>query len=242
MNERDALALEGASPRDRLILEHVPLLRHIAGRMSLDLPSGVDREDLEAVGMLGLVAAADSWEPERGLQFSTYAYPRIRGAILDELRRQDFLPRGRREKVRELDRAFAALEQATGVPPTPEELAAHLGIPIDQIDETLLAARMSTQASLDDGPSDELQRMVRDPRCDDPVDSASWTEMKALLVRAIDELPDAEKTVITLYYGEELLLKEIGEVLSVTESRVSQIHSRALYRLNCGLSAAIGSS
>jgi RNA polymerase sigma factor for flagellar operon FliA len=222
----------GEPDRERLILEHIPLLQHIVGRMSFDVPGRVQRDDLFGWGMRGLIEAADSYEPARGLQFSTHAFPRIRGAILDELRRLDFLPRGRRDRLREVERAVAELEQERGTPPSPEEIAQRLGTTIDEIDEVLHSARVACWASLDGGPTEEFGALLSDPRSEDPVGSAEWTEMKQLLVRAIGALPEPEKTVITLYYGEELLLKEIGEVLEVTESRVSQIHSRALYRLN----------
>lgn len=218
--------------RDRLILEHLPLLQHIVGRMSLDVPGRVQRDDLFGWGMRGLIEAADSFEAARGLQFSTYAFPRIRGAILDELRRMDFLPRGRRERLREVERVVRQLEQEQGAPPAPEEIARHLDTSIEEIDEVLHSARVACWASLDGGPSEEFGALLSDPRSEDPVGSAEWNEMKVLLIRAIDALLEPDKTVITLYYGEELLLKEIGEVLGVTESRVSQIHSRALYRLN----------
>ena len=132
--------------RDQLILDHVPLLKHLVGRMSFDLPSSIDRDDLFGFGMVGLIQAADSWEPARGLQFSTYAYAKIRGAILDELRRLDFLPRGRREKVRELDRVVAELEQRDGVVPAPEQIAEHMGVPLAEIDEILLAAKSAGHA------------------------------------------------------------------------------------------------
>jgi RNA polymerase sigma factor FliA len=218
--------------RDKLILDHIPLLQHIVGRMSLDVPGRVLRDDLFGWGMRGLIEAADGFDFARGLAFSTFAYPRIRGAILDEMRRMDFLPRGRRDRLREVERAVAELEQLHGAPPTPEEIALALGTTIDEVDEVLHSARVASWASLDGGPSQELGALLTDPKSDDPVGSAEWNEMKAMLVHAIGTLPDTEKTVITLYYGEELLLKEIGEVLGVTESRVSQIHSRALYRLN----------
>ncbi len=227
--------------RDRLVLEHVPLLRHIVGRMSFDLPSRVDRDDMHGYGMLGLIAAADSWDPSRGLAFSTYAYTRIRGAILDELRRADFLPRGRRERVRELEGIVARLEQKSGLPPAPEEIARELGCTVEEVDEIFLTAMSAVQTSLDDGPSDHFAALLSDPRSSDPVGSVEWEEMKVVLVESISELPEQEKTVITLYYGEELLLKEIASVLGVTESRVSQIHSRALYRLNRSITARIGS-
>ena len=233
----DVVTSGDATDRDQLILDHMPLLHHIVGRMSWDSPGRVEREDLFGFGMLGLIGAADSWEPERGLRFSTYAYPRIRGAILDELRRMDFLPRGRRERVRALDRAVSELEQAHGVPPAPSEIAAHLGIDEAEVDEVLHSARLSGTVSLDDGPSDDLASLLSDPSSDDPEGTAEWSEMKALLVQAIAELPEQEKTVVTLYYGEELLLRDIGEVMGVSESRISQIHSRALYLLNRGLKA-----
>lgn len=218
--------------RDELILGHVPLLKHIVGRMCFDMPGGMDRDDLFGHGMVGLVAAADSWEASRGLKFSTYAYTKIRGAILDELRRTDFLPRGRRERVRDLEGAMQRLEQRNGVPPTPEELAAELDVPFEEIDQILLTAASATQSSLDDGPSEQLGALLSNPKSDDPVDSAEWGELRALLAEAIQNLPDQEQTVITLYYAEDLLLRDIAEILGVTESRVSQIHSRAIYRLN----------
>ena len=154
------------------------------------------------------------------------------GQLLDEMRRHDFLPRGRRERVRELDRVVAEHQGQSGIPPIPEEIAAALGVSIEEVDEILLAARSAGHASLDGGPSAELIDMLDDPSSGDPVGSAEWLETKALLAEAIRSLPEPEQTVITLYYAKELLLKEIGEVLGVTESRVSQIHSRALYRLN----------
>lgn len=227
------------SERDALVLAHMPLLRHIVGRMAFDLPGGVDRDDLLGFGMLGLIGAADSWDPARGFAFSTFAYPRIRGAILDELRRMDFLPRGRREKVRELERVVSAGRQRDGVPPSPEEIAEAMGVAVEEVDEILLAARSACESSIDAGGED-LGALLGDPRALDPVGSAEWNELRELLTEAIAELPEQDRTVITLYYAEELLLREISEVLGVTESRVSQIHTRALYRLNRRLGARIG--
>lgn len=228
MSETDGGSL---ARRDSLIIEHLPLLRHVVGRMSV--PSSLLREDLEGYAMIGLIAAADSFDESRGLKFSTYAFPKIRGAVLDEMRRMDFLPRGRRERLRSLERAVAELEQTNGVAPTPEELADKLGVGLDEVDEILHSARSVVESSLDvETASGSLASLVADPKSDDPVGSAQWNEMKSLLVGAIHALPDPDRTVITLYYGESLLLRDIGEVLGVTESRVSQIHSRALYRLN----------
>lgn len=230
------------SERDRLILEHIPLLKHIAGRMTLDVPGGIERDDLYGFGMLGLIAAADSWDASRGLKFSTYAYPRIRGAILDEIRRSDFLPRGRREKVRALEATLAQIEQEKGGPPTPEELSQAMGVPIEELDEIMVSAVTAVETKLEDGPGDTLAALLSDPEAPDPVDSAEWNEMKDLLVDLIHELPEQEKAVITLYYGEDLLLREIATVMDVTESRVSQIHSRALFRLNGALTQRSGNT
>ena len=236
MASSGAYSAGGHVDRDQLILDHVPLLRHIAGRMSLDIPGSVDREDLVGYGMVGLIGAADAWDASRGLKFSTFAYTKIRGAILDELRRMDFLPRGRREKVREMDRAVHELEQELGERPTPEQVAESLGLSIDDVSEIMLSARSAHETSIDDGPSEELAMMLADPVSADPAGSAEWQELKALLVRAICDLPEQDQTVINLYYAEGLLLREISEVLDVTESRVSQIHSRAIFRLNRALS------
>ena len=233
------LGLDGASERDVMILDHIPLLRHIVGRMAFD-SGGLDRDDLYGFGMLGLIAAADSWDASRGLKFSTYAYTKVRGAILDELRRMDFLPRGRREKVRELDKVVRELEHKNGHAPSPEELAEAMGISADEVDDILMQAKCCSEASLDEDEGGQLASMLTDPKCDSPSGSAEWAETRAKLAEVILELPDQEQTVITLYYGEELLLKEISDVLGVTESRVSQIHSRALYRLNQKLSEVIG--
>lgn len=230
----------GGHDREQLILDHLPLLHHIVGRLCFDVPGRIERDDLLGWGMIGLIAAADSWDASRGLQFSTYAFPKIRGAILDELRRLDFLPRGRREKLRDLERAVAELEQKNGTPPTPEEIASRLATTLDEVDEIMHSARVAGCVSLEDGPSEELVQLLSDPRSADPVGSAEWREMKLLLIKAISRLPEQEKTVITMYYGEELLLREIGEILGVTESRVSQIHSRALYRLNRELASVGG--
>jgi len=234
--ERGELAL---SVRDRLILDHLPLLHFIVGRLAIEMPSSIQRDDLLSFGMVGLISAADAWDESRGLRFSTFAFPRIRGAILDELRRMDFLPRGRRDRVKALDRALSELEQQNGCTPTPEELATALGQPLEEIDEILQHARVAGMVSLDEVASEELGSLVSDPHSVDPVGTVAWDETKELLVVAIGELPEQERTVITLYYGEELLLREIAEVLEVTESRVSQIHTRALFRLNRAMRAAL---
>ncbi len=230
----DSYAPEGSltPERDQLILNHIPLLKHIAGRMNFDSNGSIDGDDLYGFGMLGLIAAADAWDAKRGLKFSTFAYPRIRGAILDELRRNDLLSRGRREKVRLLSSAVARLEQQKGVPPLPEQLAEELEMTLEEVDAIMVSAGQAAETTLTGEDGNLLESMLSDPKAEDPVESAEWKETKVHLVKVIEELPEQEKTVIALYYADGLLLREIAEVMSVTESRISQIHSRALYRLN----------
>lgn len=225
--------------REQLVLDHVPLLRHVVGRMTV--PSGFDRDDMLGWGMVGLLSAADSWDESRGLKFSTYAFPRIRGAILDEMRRADLLPRGRRESLRDIERSTAELEQELGTPPTIEQIAERAAVSVDDVESALADARAVIESSLDqDSSSGPLGALLSDPRTEDPVGTVAWEEMKGLLAATIQELPEPERTVILLYYGEEMLLKDIGDVLGVTESRVSQIHSKAIYRLNRELALAHG--
>lgn len=233
------MSVDGANAREQLVLDHVPLLRHIVGRMSV--PSGFDRDDLLGWGMVGLLSAADAWDESRGLKFSTFAFPRIRGAILDEMRRADLLPRGRRESLREIERSTAQLEQEFGTPPTLEQIAERASVSVEEVEAALADARVVVESSLDqESASGPLGALLCDPRTEDPVGTAAWEEMKGLLTTTIQELPEPERTVILLYYGEEMLLRDIGDVLGVTESRVSQIHSKAIYRLNRELALAHG--
>lgn len=225
--------------REALVLSHVPLLRHVVGRMSV--PTGFDRDDLLGWGMVGLLSAADTWDESRGLKFSTFAFPRIRGAILDEMRRADLLPRGRRETLREIERATAQLEQELGAPPAIEQIAERAAVSVEEVEFALADARAVIESSLDqDSASGPLGALLSDPRTEDPVGTVAWEETKSLLSATIQELPEPERTVILLYYGEEMLLRDIGDVLGVTESRVSQIHSKAIYRLNRELALAHG--
>jgi RNA polymerase sigma factor FliA len=234
------LSLLAPEVRDQLIVDHMGLLHHIVGQLYVDIPGGSDREDLEGYAMIGLIGAADSFDPGRGLKFSTFAFPRIRGAVLDELRRMDFLPRGRRDRVKDLDRFVQKFEQENLRPPSPEEIAKGMEIDEVDVDTILQSARAALRTSLDDGPSETLGSLVEDPRCESPESSAEWDEMRLLLTKAIQSLPEREQSVITLYYAEDLLLKEIADILEVTESRVSQIHSRALYRLNTYMEGKVG--
>jgi len=221
--------------RDRLAEEYLPLVRHVVARIAMNLPAHVDSDELFQVGSIGLVNASRSFDEKRGVAFKTYAFALIRGAILDELRRLDVVPRSTREKIRAMDSAAAKLAQQLDRPPAPAEVAAALGTSETNVFELIRAARTVAMLSLDDGTSSPEALLVRDilpcPHSIDPSDAASQAELIEAVAARIGALPEAERRVITMYYREGLLLREIGEVLGVTESRVSQIHSRALARL-----------
>jgi RNA polymerase sigma factor for flagellar operon FliA len=221
--------------RDRLAEEYLPLVRHVVSRIAMNLPAHVDTDELFQVGSVGLVNASRSFDENRGVAFKTYAFALIRGAILDELRRLDIVPRSTREKIRAMDTAAARLSHQLGRPPAPAELAVALGTAESNVFDLIRAARTVAMLSLDDGTSSPDALLVRDilpcPNTVDPSDAAAQAELIDAVAVRIGALPESERRVITMYYREGLLLREIGEVLGVTESRVSQIHSRALARL-----------
>lgn len=225
--------------RNALVEEYLPLVGHVLGRLTIHLPQTLDREDLFEVGVLGLMHASRTFDPTRGAIFKTHAYVAIRGAILDEIRKHDPVPRSRRDRVKEIAEAEHRLAVRLHRAPTPEEIAAETGLAVEQVEESLVNAHGAGTLSLDeasskggDAPESRLIQMLATPKGDDPADRAAMDELKGRLADAILELPERERRVIVLYYAEELRLKEIGALLGVTESRVSQIHARALHALN----------
>ncbi|HUZ14663.1 MAG TPA: RNA polymerase sigma factor WhiG [Gaiellaceae bacterium] len=232
--------------RDRLILTYAPLVKYVAGRLGSGLPAHVDEGDLVSYGLLGLMGAIERFDPTREIKFETYAMARIKGQIIDELRAMDWVPRSVRARARDIERAIAELEKKLERAPTDEEIAAKLGISTDELEESLGDIARSSIAALDelwtvsgsDGDQVALIDTIEDERAPDPQSSLSVTEQKETLAEAIALLPEREKLVVTLYYYEELTLREIGEVLSVTESRVSQLHTKAVLRLKAHLASA----
>ena len=218
-----------------MVEEYLPLVRHVVSRIAVNLPSHVDTDELFQVGSVGLVNASRHFDTNRGVAFKTYAFALIRGAVLDELRRLDVVPRSTREKIRAMEAATARLCQELGRKPAAVEIATVLGTEERQVVGLIRAARTVAMLSLDDGTSSRDSLLVRDilacPATVDPCDAAAKAEMIDVVAGGIRALPDTERRVITMYYREGLLLREIGAVLGVTESRVSQIHSRALARL-----------
>jgi RNA polymerase sigma factor for flagellar operon FliA len=224
--------------RQKLLKQYLPLVRNVASRMAMGFPRSVELSDLINTGVIGLTEAFANFDPERGVKFETYAVPRIRGAILDELRALDWVPRSTRAKSREIERAFSSLEHELGRPPENRELAKKLNISVDELHCALDDVTGTNILSLDEVIyREDDNRQV--PRIETVIDRTTSSvlgdiekgELRSFLVVAMDRLTDQEKLVIALYYYEELTLKEIGEVMSISESRVSQIHTRAVVKL-----------
>jgi RNA polymerase sigma factor for flagellar operon FliA len=232
--------------RDRLILNYSPLVKYVAGRLGSGLPAHVDEGDLVSYGLLGLIGAIERYDPERDVKFETYAIARIKGAIIDELRAMDWVPRSVRSRAREIERAIAELEKKLHRAPTDEEIAKKVGITEQELEDSLTEISRSSIAALDElwtvsssgGDQIALIDTIEDSEAPDPQSSLSATETREAIGEAIARLPEREKLVVTLYYYEELTLREIGEVLGVTESRVSQLHTKAILRLKARLSGS----
>ncbi len=228
--------------RQRLILTYAPLVKYVAGRLGSGLPAHVDDEDLVSYGLLGLIGAIERYEPDRDIKFETYAISRIKGAIIDELRAMDWVPRSVRSRARDIERAIGELEARLGRAPTDEEISRKLGISEDELDESLAEISRTSIAALDElwtvssgGDQVALIDTIEDAHGPSPESALAQTELKEMVAESIARLPEREKLVVTLYYYEELTLREIGEVLGVTESRVSQLHTKAILRLKARL-------
>ena len=214
-------------------------MKYVAGRLGSGLPAHVDEEDLVSYGLLGLIGAIERFDPDRDVKFETYAIARIKGAIIDELRSIDWVPRSVRSRAREIERAIAELEAELTRAPTDEEIAEKLGITEDELEDSLSEISRSSIAALDELWTPSGAAATRSPsstrsrtrRARTRSRRSTQTELKEALAEAIARLPEREKLVVTLYYYEELTLREIGEVLGVTESRVSQLHTKAILRL-----------
>lgn len=223
--------------REQLILHYTPLVKYVAGRVGVGLPQSVEQNDLVSYGLFGLIDAIDKFEPERGFKFETYAMSRIKGNILDELRAIDWVPRSVRAKSRQIENAYASLEAQLHRAPTDDELAAELEMTVTALRATLSKISLVGVAALDryvgsedDGGGATLIDLVPSD-AEGPGDIFESEELRDELAEAIRKLPEREKTVLGLYYFESLTLAQIGEVLGVSESRVSQIHTKAILQL-----------
>ncbi|HEY8216344.1 MAG TPA: RNA polymerase sigma factor WhiG [Acidimicrobiia bacterium] len=235
---------ETPDARERLILHYSPLVKFVAGRVASGLPQNIEQADLVSYGIFGLIDAIDKFDLERGFKFETYAISRIKGAIIDELRSIDWVPRSVRAKARSIERAYSKLENELRRSPDDKEVAAELGVTQDELDHTLSQISFTGLVALDEllggtgngdsGGSSTVGDTVAD-RANDPVEAFEVGEMKHLLADMIMRMGDRERLVLTLYYYEGLTLAEIGQVLGVTESRVCQIHTKAILQLRSRL-------
>jgi RNA polymerase sigma factor for flagellar operon FliA len=231
-----------AGARERLILHYAPLVKYVASRVATGLPASVDQADLVSYGMFGLIDALEKFDPGRGNKFETYAIPRIKGAIIDELRAMDWVPRSVRFKAREIEKAYSDLESIHKRGPTEKEVAARLGVTLRELHEVINQISFVQVLQLDEilsvGSDRGEQVSLLDTLADrgtDPTTALEGEETRGLLAAAINSLSEREKIVVTLYYFEGLTLAEIGDILGVTESRVCQIHTKAVGQLRLQL-------
>jgi RNA polymerase sigma factor for flagellar operon FliA len=233
--------------RGRLAEHYLPLVKYVIDRIAYKLPDFIDREDLISEGIVGLIDALDKFELERDLKFETYAVVRIRGAVLDSLRQLDWVPRSLRQRSRDIERAYCEVERSLGRSASDAEVATHLGISVKELNDTLsdvagavvFSFEELLQMNDEDKPLMFINR-IKDTNADDPSSALIKNEVRRLLVQAVDNLPGNERTIIGLYYSKNFTLKEIGASLGVTESRVSQLHAKALVRLKGALTRAGG--
>jgi RNA polymerase sigma factor for flagellar operon FliA len=228
-----------ASARERLILHYAPLVKYVASRVATGLPATVEQADLVSYGMFGLIDALEKFDVGRAIKFETYAIPRIRGAIIDELRAMDWVPRSVRFKAREIDKASSTLEANLKRAPTDREIASFLDMTLPELHDVVTQISFVSVLALDElvsvgaerGESLSVIDTLADARTTDPATGIEGQETRLMLASAVNNLSEREKLVVTLYYFEGLTLAEIGEILGVTESRVCQIHTKAVSQL-----------
>ncbi|GIW07808.1 MAG: RNA polymerase sigma factor WhiG [Dehalococcoidia bacterium] len=229
--------------REALILAYTPLVKYVVDRLAISLPAVLDTEDLISYGIIGLIDAVERFDPDRGFKFETFAIPRIRGTIIDQLRALDWLPRSARQRAKEIERGIQELRSSLGRMPTDEEVAAYLQMDLDRYHAAVQEAATITLSldhvlSMDDDDSPlSLADLVEDRQAVSLLGAAERNELLGALIRAIEELPERDRLVIALYYNEELTMKEISRVLEISESRVCQLHARAVLKLRAALAS-----
>jgi RNA polymerase sigma factor for flagellar operon FliA len=228
--------------KDKLLAEYAGLVKYIAERVGYSLPRSVDKQDLISCGILGLIKAVETFDPAKDIKFETFASHKIRGAILDELRSLDWVPRSVRQKTKYMQKAYSELEEKLGRTPYDDEVCQHLGLSTEEFEKILADSAPANVFSIDEtfSKDDDSKEMsiaetIEDTNTDNPLQKLGYDEVKKILKEAIMTLPEKEKLVIALYHFEELTLKEIGVVLGITESRVSQIHSKVMLKLRSRL-------
>ncbi|MEJ2670894.1 MAG: FliA/WhiG family RNA polymerase sigma factor [Deltaproteobacteria bacterium] len=236
----------GAEPSDsdwqeKMVLQYAPLIKYIASRLALRLPSHISLEDLVSSGIIGLIDAVQKFDPSKNINFKTYAEFRIKGAMLDELRSLDWIPRSIRKKSHLLENAYAQLQKDLGRPAEAEEVAELLSLELAEFYELLDETKTVSLVALEEGRKNvngqinylehDLLETIQDDEAQDSLFTVHFGELQEIMVQAIESLPDKEKLLISLYYYEELTMKEIGQIMGYTESRISQLHTQAMYRL-----------
>src|SRR5271154_3924723 len=227
--------------KEKLILEYAPLIKFIAQKIAVRLPSNIELDDLISSGVIGLMDAIEKYDPTRDNKFKTYAEFRIRGAILDELRAQDWVPRSVRDKAKMLDRALIELEAQLGRTASEDEIALKLGMPIDDYHDLVNQVRPVSVLSIDDSATfsnvdkKSILNILEGCKLNNPLTQLNLKSVKDVVAKSIEDLPERQRLVLSLYYYEDLNLKEIGKILRVTESRVSQLHAQAIGRLRAKL-------
>lgn len=222
--------------RNQIIMDYAPLIKYIAQRIAARLPSNIDIDDLFSAGVIGLMDAIDKYDPSRDNKFKTYAEFRIRGAILDELRNQDWVPRSVRESNKREERARLELEHKFGRPASEREVAEHLQVSLEEYHEKSLRTRVA-MLSLEElggssaGEKKSLLECLENPNSVNPFTQLKIKGVRELIMKTVEDLPEKQKLVLSLYYYEDLNLKEIGRILDVTESRVSQLHTQAVQKM-----------
>ena len=230
--------------REELILKYSPLIKYVAGRLAMRMPPSISQDDLISSGVIGLIDAIEKFDSSKKIRFKTYAEFRIRGAILDELRSLDWIPRSIRKKTTELEKTYQYLEKDLNRPPKDKEVAEALGISIEKFYKLLDKTKSVTFLDIEtirkrmpDSNKDDLFDLIADDSEINPFALLNKTEIKEILAKAITALPEKEKIVISLYYYEDLTMREIGEIMGYTESRISQMHTKAMLRLRARLAS-----
>ncbi|AGB40653.1 RNA polymerase sigma factor, FliA/WhiG family [Halobacteroides halobius DSM 5150] len=232
---------DSQAAKEELILRYIPLIKHIVGKIMVTIPDEYTFDDLVNYGVLGLIDAMKRFDYQRGIKFSTYALPRIKGAIYDELRRLDWVPTSIRRQAKEFAEVLGRLENKLGRSPTDEELKEELNLTNNEYNKLLARINISDNISLDKVITQQknglkIKDIIKSVSQEEPDQIFSYNETKRILGEAIDKLPDKEKLVISLYYHDDLTLQEIGEVMELTTARISQLHTKAIFRLRGHLS------
>jgi len=234
---RAAYRSADAEAREQQVVRYLPLVKHVAARLAMGLPAHIELDDLYSYGVFGLLDALQKFDPSRGVKFETYAFTRVKGAILDGLRAMDWVPASMRQRARQVEEAFGRVEARLGRAADDVEVAAELDLPAADFGRVLSDIERASLLSLDElwgddsGEEYALRDLVRDENAPDPTQSAEWKDRERILAEAVEALPERERTVLTLFYYDGLTPKEIGAVLGVSVSRISQLHSRAVLRL-----------